>query len=445
MGMRDFDKIKNYEEFKRYKWTWNELKEICKNHGLKFVGTEKELTRVIESYYNGVVIPPRRTWYTNKELSTFVNENALMNGLTLSLSFVSVLMCSIGIINMARGLDDTHYVLYLAFGIPLLIMAILCVQGDRTFEVFKSYFPKCGDKSFTREQIDEQANSEDSEYISSAGIILAPDMLIGTTLGVAAVAYEDISHLRIKQTWHQERIGGRYSNKYREYYTYKITVITKTGKAVGIAKTTENPDKILDKIYPYILKYNPEMQPPELKNSLLAPDNKPKQVTEGKGIKTDVDKALNEQFLTRITVNEETKKRFIRYKLRAALVLIPISFAIAAGAAGLFFLIWRVPRLSRGTAPLLIGILFPFYAIYCFFKTLISIRKGDIDFYSGEVVNKREDGYVIKGLSYNLGYIEKMKPEPEPYIGDKVIIARLMNEYSLVAEKSNRSDIGYGK
>ena len=433
--MRDFDKIKNYQEFKRYKWTRTELQEICKDHGLKFVGTDKELSRVIESYYNGVVIPPRRNWYTNKELSTFVNENALMNGLTLSLLFVSVLLCSIGIINIARGLDDTHYVLYLAFGIPLIIFAIMGIQTDRTFEVFKSYSPKCGDKIFTREQIDEQANSEQTEHLRSAGILLAPEMMIGYSAGVAAVAYEDISHLRIKQTWHQERIGGRYSNKYREYYTYKITVITKTGKAVGIAKTTENPEKFLDKIYPYVLKYNPEMQPTELINSLLAPDNKPKQVTEGKGIKSSVDKALSEQLLTRITVNEETKKRFIRYKLRAALVLIPISFAIAAGAAGLLFLLWGLPHLGRVTAPLLIGILFPFYAIYYFFKTLVSIKKGDIEFYSGEVVNKHENGYAIRGLRYNLGYIEKMKPDPEPYIGDKVIIARLMNEFSLVADK----------
>ncbi len=435
MGMRDFDKIKNYEEFKRYKWTWPELKEICKDHGLKFVGTEKELSRVIESYFNGVVIPPRRTWYTNKELSTFVNENALMNGLTLSLLFVSVLMCGIGIINMARGLDDTHYVLYLAFGIPILIFEIIGIQTDRTIEVFKSYSPKCGDKSFTREQIDEQANSEQTEHLRSAGILLAPEMMIGYSAGVAAVAYEDISYLRIKQTWHQERIGGRYSNKYREYYTYKITVITKTGKAVAIAKTTESPENILYKIYPYVLKYNPEMQPTELKNSLLAPDNKPKQVTEGKGIKTSVDKALSEQLLTCITVNEETKKRFIRYKLRAAFVLIPISFAIAAGVAGLLFLLWGVPHLGRVIAPLLIGVLFPVYAIYFFFKTLVSIKKGDIEFYSGEIVNKHEDGYAIRGLSYNLGYIEKMKPDPEPYIGDRVIIARLMNEFSLVADK----------
>ena len=181
------------------------------------------------------------------------------------------------------------------------------------------------------------------------------------------------------------------------------------------------------------------MKAPELINSLMAPDNKPKQVTEGKGIKTSVDKALNEQLLTRITVNEETKKRFIRYKLRAALILIPISFAIAAGAAGLLFLLWGFLHVARGSAPLLIGVFFPVYAIYFFFKTLISIKKGDIEFYSGEVVGKHENGHAIRGLRYNLGYIEKMKPEIEPYIGDTIIIARLMNEYSLVSEWKKES------
>ena len=102
MGMRDFDKIKNYQEFKRYKWTRTELQEICKDHGLKFVGTEKELNRVIESYYNGVVIPPRRNWYTNKVLSTFVNENGVMIYITFGMLFIAVLLCGIGMVNKVK-------------------------------------------------------------------------------------------------------------------------------------------------------------------------------------------------------------------------------------------------------------------------------------------------------------------------------------------------------
>lgn len=432
MGMRDFDKIKNYQEFKRYKWTRTELQEICKDHGLKFVGTEKELNRVIESYYNGVVIPPRRNWYTNKVLSTFVNENGVMIYITFGMLFIAVLLCGIGMVNKVRATDDLYYVPHLVFGVVLLILAIICIQTDRTFEVLKSYSPRCGDKRLTREQIDAQANSEQTEHLRSMGILLAPEMMIGYSAGVAAVAYEDISYFRIKETWHSERIGGRYSQKYREYYTYKIAAITNKGKAVVLSNSTGNPETELDKVYPYILKYKTQLQPPVYKKSLLASDDKPKQVTEGKGIKSNVEKAVSEQHLTPVSVSEKTKKKFIRYKLGTALLLIPISFAIAAGAIGLLFLLWRV---RRGTATLLIGVFFPVYAIYCFFKTLVAIKKGDMEFYSGEVVDIHKDGYAIRGLRYHLGYIEKMKPQPEPFIGDKVIIARLMNEFSLVADK----------
>ena len=89
---------------------------------------------------------------------------------------------------------------------------------------------------------------------------------------------------------------------------------------------------------------------------------------------------------------------------------------------------------SRGTFPLLIALFFPLYAIYSFVKTIVSIIKGDIGFYSGEIVNKYEDGYVLRGVHYHLGYIEKMKPEHEPLIGDRVILARLMNEISLISD-----------
>ena len=82
----------------------------------------------------------------------------------------------------------------------------------------------------------------------------------------------------------------------------------------------------------------------------------------------------------------------------------------------------------------MIALVYPLYAIHSFIKNIVSIKKGDIVFYSGEIVNKYEDGYVLRGLHYHLGYIEKMKPEIEPQIGDRVIIARLMNEISLISD-----------
>ena len=62
MKRSEFDSIKTYAEFKKYKWTWNDLVSICKEHGLKYQGTEEKLLKVIEAYFNGVKIPPKRNW-----------------------------------------------------------------------------------------------------------------------------------------------------------------------------------------------------------------------------------------------------------------------------------------------------------------------------------------------------------------------------------------------
>ena len=56
----NFDDIKSYEEFEKYHWTRQDLIKICNDHDLLFVGSEKKLKGVIESYFNGVKIPPRR-------------------------------------------------------------------------------------------------------------------------------------------------------------------------------------------------------------------------------------------------------------------------------------------------------------------------------------------------------------------------------------------------
>ena len=72
-----FDSIKTYEEFNKFKWTRNELVCICKEHGLKYRGTEEKLHKVIKAYFNGVKIPPNRDWYSNMVLNCFVNDNGV--------------------------------------------------------------------------------------------------------------------------------------------------------------------------------------------------------------------------------------------------------------------------------------------------------------------------------------------------------------------------------
>ena len=89
MARPRFDSIKTYEEFKKYKWNREELRQICMDRGLLFVGSEKKLNKVIEAYFNGVKIPPQRNWYTNIVLSRFVNENGVMMNINLVMLIIS--------------------------------------------------------------------------------------------------------------------------------------------------------------------------------------------------------------------------------------------------------------------------------------------------------------------------------------------------------------------
>ena len=102
MKRPDFDSIKTYEEFKKYDWHRVDLQEICKDHGLLFLGTEKKLNKVIEAYFNGVKIPPRRNWYTNKVLCCWVNENGAMMDINANPTLWAILL-SFGV-SVAIGL-----------------------------------------------------------------------------------------------------------------------------------------------------------------------------------------------------------------------------------------------------------------------------------------------------------------------------------------------------
>ena len=51
-----FENIKDYQEFSKYYWYREELKQICKKIGVANTGTKQELNYYIEQYYNGNII-----------------------------------------------------------------------------------------------------------------------------------------------------------------------------------------------------------------------------------------------------------------------------------------------------------------------------------------------------------------------------------------------------
>ena len=433
MARPEFDSIKTFKEFKKYKWNRSELADICKDHGLLFIGTEKKLNGVIEAYFNGVRIPPRRNWYTNKKLVSFVNENGFALIFDLVLALVSATLIVIGIINRIRGIDDIYSVPYIVFGAPGFVFAIVGIQVGRDIDVIKSFFPVCGDRRFSRAQVDEQANSVNAKPLNYGEIILAPDMLIGVSAGVAAVAYEDIASLQVRQTWHTRRIGPRYSSRYEDYYIYKITVRTQKGRHVVISRSESDAETAVKSLYEHCLKYNSQVKLLKMRKSSLAPDDSAKQVISGKDIVKKVNLAVEKQLLRQIAVSGDLKEQFVSYHRNSALILIPESLLVFAIGAGLIYLMLRFLHTVRGAYFPLICVLFPGYAVYNLFSTLINIRKDDIEFYYGRVIDKCEKGYRIEGLdSYYFGYIRKMKPDTEPDIGDLVVIARFKDEFSLI-------------
>ncbi|MDR2966679.1 MAG: SAP domain-containing protein [Methanobacteriaceae archaeon] len=52
----DFKDISSYDEFQKYYWYREELKQICKNIGIDYSGGKLELNEAIEKYFKGVLV-----------------------------------------------------------------------------------------------------------------------------------------------------------------------------------------------------------------------------------------------------------------------------------------------------------------------------------------------------------------------------------------------------
>lgn len=89
MTRPDFDEKKNFEEFSRYYWYWEELKSICKEHGLRYTGGKIELNKVIEAYFYGKIIKPEKKKKVsgNKDLKFSLETSLVECGFTFGPRF----------------------------------------------------------------------------------------------------------------------------------------------------------------------------------------------------------------------------------------------------------------------------------------------------------------------------------------------------------------------
>ena len=120
----------------------------------------------------------------------------------------------------------------LSFGITFLIVLGIFESMDKSRYIIKDLFPSCGTIKYTPEQIDEQAQLPETEWIPDCECLASPSMMIGIKCGITAVDYMDIAKVYIKKKWHTESQGKHRPSK--EYHTYALMVVTKNHKLLKL-------------------------------------------------------------------------------------------------------------------------------------------------------------------------------------------------------------------
>lgn len=159
----------------------------------------------------------------------------------------------------------TAHPLGLIFGITGFILEAMMIFWSGTLKMIKYLRPKCGSRRYTDEEIDEQANMPDSVWLSSLGIFLAPEIMIGIRKGITVVEYGDISLIKVtssKQLIHTGNSGG---GSYEIDNIYHIIVETKQGKKLKFSDSTLGMGLDYDTVYKTCRECNPDVVIKEIK------------------------------------------------------------------------------------------------------------------------------------------------------------------------------------
>jgi hypothetical protein len=142
--------------------------------------------------------------------------------------------------------------------------------------------------------------------------------------------------------------------------------------------------------------------------------------------------AVGKQVLAPVTVSDELKDQFLKKSRSASWKLLPISIIVSSVVIIVLFLLIYFLRLMVFSLFGLICVIYPIYAVYNIFATAKAIKNQDYEFVSGEIVGKNDSGYQVRGLEdHNISpLIGKKEYNP----GERVIVARLSDELSLISE-----------
>ena len=150
-------------------------------------------------------------------------------------------------------------------------------------------------------------------------------------------------------------------------------------------------------------------------------------------VKFSVKDAVNNQYLTPVSVSEELQQEFIKKSRSSSWKLLPVSIIVSAVASVILFLLVYYMRFFIISTLGLLCIAFPIFAVVNIFSTAKAIKNQDYEFLSGEIVGKTDNGnYKVRGLEELAipAFIGKKDYNP----GERVIVARLDDELNLISE-----------
>lgn len=138
--------------------------------------------------------------------------------------------------------------------------------------------------------------------------------------------------------------------------------------------------------------------------------------------------------IRKVAVEEETKKKLFSktnktniLMLLGSIILLVVAIGIVALLVTfLHFVIYSV----KMVIVYILLLIFPIYAVYRIFSMRKAMKKGDYDFYAGEIITKTDKGYKIKGLEdQDLSFV--INPENEVKQGDTVNLMRIADDVDL--------------
>ena len=217
--------------------------------------------------------------YQNEHLHAQVEKNTFGVWFLVTMELLGFYLCFLSFYNTYKDIANQNlkctykifvktfsedHPLGFIFGLTILIINTMIMLSEGTVLAFRHMHPAHGSVKLTPKEIDDQANCKKSKWFQRQGLYFAPEILIGTQRGMAAVRYDDVEKVILKSrehiNWGSAPNGSRWktSGKYNAELSawansssskdtlYKLIVISKNHKKLTMCAASSMEDEVLD-------------------------------------------------------------------------------------------------------------------------------------------------------------------------------------------------------